>query len=81
LEEREGAVGGRGFHGGPVDERTREAGTPREQEVPTWVNNLGSEEGHGFVGGIKPLERRRRAERLCGGAQERKGWRRLHFDP
>jgi hypothetical protein len=73
LEGREGAVGGRCFHGGSVDERAREAGTPREQLVPTWVSNLGGKEGHGFVGGIKPLERRRRAARLYGEAQERKG--------
>jgi hypothetical protein len=28
-----------------VDERTREAETPREQAVPTWVNNLGEHRG------------------------------------
>jgi hypothetical protein len=64
-----------------VDERAREAGTPREQLVPTWVRNLGGKEGHGFVGGIKPLERRRRAARLYGEAQERKGRRKLRSDP
>jgi hypothetical protein len=64
-----------------VDERAREATTPREQQVPTWVNNLGGNEEHGFVGGIKPLERRRRAERLCGEAQERSDQGKPWFDP
>jgi hypothetical protein len=30
----------------------------REQEVPTRAKHLGSEEGHGFLGGRKPLEHR-----------------------
>jgi hypothetical protein len=36
-------------------ERSESSG---EQQVPTRAKHLGSEEGHGFPGGSKPLERR-----------------------
>jgi hypothetical protein len=48
------------FSGG----RAREAGTSGEQELPTWINDPGSAKGDGFSGGLKPLERRCKAEQV-----------------
>jgi len=39
---------------------------------PTWPKKPGSYKEDGFLGGIKPLKRRCKAERFYGKAQERK---------
>jgi hypothetical protein len=36
----------------------------REQEVPTRAKHLGSEKGHGFLGGRKPSKRRGKVVRV-----------------
>jgi len=46
----------------------------REQTVPIRAKHSGSNEGHGFLSGMKPLKRRGEAGRFCREAQERRGW-------
>jgi hypothetical protein len=58
-QEREGSLKRetlfKGFWWG---ERLRCPKASREQEVPSRTNPLGSEKGHSFSGGMKPLELR-----------------------
>lgn len=42
----------------PTEGEPERLESSREQEVPTRAKHLGSEEGHGFLGGRKPLEHR-----------------------
>jgi len=74
-QAREGTVGreklsaGRGAEGEP--ERSESS---REHEVPVRAKHLGSEKGHGFLSGRKPLKRGSEVVRFCFQAQERRGF-------
>jgi hypothetical protein len=60
--------------GGRAEGEPERSESSREQTVPTRAKHLGSKEGHGFLSGRKPLERRGEVERFHREAQERRGW-------
>jgi hypothetical protein len=53
--------------------RAGEVGKLKRATVPTRAKDSGSNQGHGFLGGNKPLERRGKVTRFCRKAQERRG--------
>jgi len=73
LEEREGILRVERTFGRFFSER--EPGrpeNPKRATAPTWTKPLGGKEGHGFLGGRKPLERGYKAGRFCRETPERK---------
>jgi hypothetical protein len=44
--------------GGSAEGEPERSESSREHAVPTRAKHLGCNKGHGFLGGIKPLERR-----------------------
>jgi hypothetical protein len=60
------------FEGIDLEREPGRPGNPRRAKAPTWIKTLGGKEGHGFLSGSNPLERRYKAGRFCREAQERK---------
>ena len=59
----------------PKGRKAQESISPRPELILRMA-----ERGTAFRGGMKPLKRRREAERFCGKAQERKGRRKRRSD-
>lgn len=52
---------------------------PRRARAPTRINRSGSEKGHGFFGGRKPLERRCKAVKVLQGSAGAEGRRETFY--
>jgi len=60
--------------GGSVEGEPERSESSREHAVPTRAKHSGSMKGHGFLGGMKPLERRGKVVRVLpesAGAERR----------
>jgi hypothetical protein len=60
------------FEGFYLERKPGRPVNPKRAKAPTWSKNLGGKEGHGFLSGSNPLERRYKAGRFCRKAPERK---------
>jgi len=71
----------RTFQTGEMRESPRGRKTQESMRPRPGLNDWGSEKGYGFPGGIKPLKRRCEVVRFRKEAQERRGERKLSYDP
>jgi hypothetical protein len=60
------------FEGFNLERKPGRPVNPKRAKAPTWIKTLGGKEGHGFLSGRNPLERRYKAGRFCRRAPERK---------
>lgn len=63
---------GEDFFIGWIEGESKRRKSPREHVVPSRTKPLGSDKGHGFKGGRKPLKHRSKAERFWRKVQERR---------